>query len=48
MENKESYLLAFILSLFSGIICFAIYTDYKKDIECYKTNPNRAEICKLN
>ena len=48
MENKELYLLAFILSLLFGIIYFAIYTDYKKDIECYKVNPNRAEICKLN
>lgn len=48
MENKELCLVAFILSLFFGIICFAVYIDYKKDIECYKTNPNRAEICKLN
>ena len=46
MENKELYLLTFIVSLFFGIICFAIYTDYKKDLECYKHNPNNGQVCK--
>ena len=45
MKNNFYAVGIILIILLTALI---IYFEHSERVECYKANPNRAEICKLN